>query len=397
MQWRKSMVRNKHVVIVATLFVVLVSMCGSSHSQVEINFAAAVTAPWQCLTTAPITTRSIGIAVNLQADSPILPAFDPADPAETSNYSSSVTIYGNLAFPHVVTIYFKKIAEGIWEWYARASDPESLPTDPDAGSGTLAFTADGLLQPGSGAPADLVFLFYDVFQAISLVLDGSFGCSATTQYPLVSSTICQTQDGYPPWSDGLISPDGGEVWGANSTHIIEWCGVGEGMKVKAFFSMDNGTSWEQVGTDFVTTTSMAWDIPSISKRNKKCRVKVAWYNRWDQELITHTSEKPFTIDVAEVQYPISGETFVATHDYTITWASSSAVEPVHEVRLYYSRNGSTGWRKIDTITGNPGIYNWTVPQPKRLSTKCKVKVVLLNDKGKTVGKAVSQGYFAIQP
>jgi hypothetical protein len=41
--------------------------------------------------------------------------------------------------------------------------------------------------------------------------------------------------------------------------------------------------------------------------------------------------------------------------------------------------------------------NWTVPQPKKLSTKCKVKVVLLNDKGRTVGKTVSQGYFTIEP
>jgi hypothetical protein len=364
---------------------------------IGISSAAAVTAPGQCLTAAPVATKYIGIAVNLQADAPILPTFDPADPSGTSNYSTSVTVYDYLGQSHVVTIYFKKIAEGIWEWYARVSDPGSLPTDPDAGSGALSFTVDGLLQPGSGSPVDLVFDFYPGTQAIRLALDGSLGGIATTQYPMASVTLFQTQDGDPPWMLGLISPNGGEVWGANSTHIIEWCGVGEGMKVKAFVSLDNGTTWEQVGTDFVTTNSMAWDIPSIGKRNKKCRVKVIWYNRWDEELLTYMSEKPFAIDVAEIQYPIQGETFIATHDYTITWASSLAVEPVHEVRLYYSRNGSTGWKKIDTITGNPGIYNWTVPPPKKLSTKCKVKVILLNDKGKTVGKAVSQGYFTMQP
>jgi hypothetical protein len=362
-----------------------------------ISPVAAATVPGECLPTVAGATKSVGIAVNLQADAPILPAFDPDDPSGTSNYSTLVTVYDSLGSKHVVTIYFKKIAERIWEWHARASDPGSLPTDSDAGAGTLVFTADGHLDSGSGTPFELVFHFLDPTQAISLAFDGSMGCGASTQYPVASTTNCQTQDGWSSWSLGLISPNGGEVWGANSTHLIEWCGVGEEMKVKAFVSMDNGTTWEQVGTDFVTTTSVAWDIPSISKRNKKCRVKVIWYNRWDEELITYTSEKPFAIDVAEIQYPIQGETFIATHDYTITWASSLAVEPVHEVKIYYSLNGGTTWKKIDTVSGNPGIYNWTVPQPKKLSTKCKVKIVLLNDKGRTVGKAVSQGYFTIEP
>jgi hypothetical protein len=360
-----------------------------------ISSAAAVTAPGQCLTEAPVATKSIGIAVNLQADAPILPAFDPADPSGTSNYSTSLTVYDYLGQSHVVTIYFKKIAEGFWEWHAR--DAESLPTPNDAGFGTLAFVADGLLQPGSGAPAELIFYFCSGYQAINLAFNGTLGGNASTQYPMPSTTNFQTQNGYPPWMLGLISPNGGEVWGANSTHTIEWCGVGEDMKVKAFFSLDKGKTWEQVGTDFVTTTSMTWGIPSISKRNKKCLVKVAWYNRWDEELLTYMSEKPFTIDVAEIQYPIGGETFIATHVYTITWASSLDVEPVHEVRLYYSRNGSAGWKKIDAITGNPGTYDWTVPQPKKLSTKCKVKVVLMNDKGRTIGKTMSQGYFTIEP
>ena len=220
----------KNVIIVTAFFIAMVFCCGVANSQVEFNFAAAITAPGQCLMAHPRATKSIGIAVNLQADASILPAFDPADPSGTSNYSSSVTIYDRLGQSHVVTIYFKKIAEGNWEWHAR--DAESLPTDPEAGSGTLAFTADGLLQPGRGSPVDFVFNFSAGTQTISLALDGSLGGIATTQYPMASATLFQTQDGYTPWMLGLISPNGGEVWGANSTHLIEWCGVGEEMKVR---------------------------------------------------------------------------------------------------------------------------------------------------------------------
>ncbi len=167
--------KAKNVILVTTFFIsMILCFCSLANSQVEFNFRTAVTAPGQCLTAAPVATKSIGIAVNLQADAPILPAFDPADPSGTSNYSSSVTVYDYLGQSHVVTIYFKKIAEGIWEWHARRSDPESLPTDPDAGSGTLAFTADGLLQPGSGAPVELIFDFYSGNQAISLAFDGTW-------------------------------------------------------------------------------------------------------------------------------------------------------------------------------------------------------------------------------
>ena len=57
--------------------------------------------------------------------------------------------------------------------------------------------------------------------------------------------------------------------GSKFNAYIEWCGVGEEMKVKAFYSLDKGKTWEQVGTDFVTATSMTWDIPSIRKAQQE--------------------------------------------------------------------------------------------------------------------------------
>ena len=334
------------------------------------------------------------MTLNLQADAEILPVFDPNDPSATSNYSSSMTIYDSLGQSHGVTIFFRKVAEGNWEWHAR--DAESLPTDPGAGSGTLSFTIQGLLEAGSGTPTIITFNFVNT-QTIRLVFDGSMGGDATTQYPLPSATIYQRQDGYPVTCATIDSPSGGEVWGAGSTHQVEWHGLVEGERVKVFYSLDKGATWEQIGTDFITTTSITWNVPPVTKRYKKCLVKVLGYSDWDNIMSIGISDQLFTIDVAELTYPVQGEAFMATHDYTITWTSSLAVEPVHEVKVYYSLSGGTTWKKIDTISGNPGAYLWTVPQPKKFSTKCKVKVVLLNDKRRIVGKAMSQGYLTIEP
>lgn len=366
------------------LFILIPAIVGS---------AEATTKHYSFPCAAPRGTSLIAMTVNLQADATILPGFDPNDPSGTSNYSSSLTVHDSVGSSHVLTVYFVKTGEGTWDWHAI---DDEMGTEATGSPGTLTFTTTGLLEAGSGAPTDIAFNFSNP-QAVQLVFDGSLGGDATTQYPLPSATLYQREDGYPTTCATVDSPSGAEVWGASSTHQIEWHGLVEEERVKVFYSLDEGATWEQIGTDFVTTTSITWNIPPVTKRHKKCLVKVLGYSDWDNIMSIGISDKLFTIDVAELTYPVQGEVFLATHDYTITWASSLAVEPVQEVKLYYSLSGGNGWKKIDIVSGNPGIYNWTVPEPKKLSTKCKVKVVLLNDKGKTVGKAVSQGYFTIQP
>ena len=90
-----------------------------------------------------------------------------------------------------------------------------------------------------------------------------------------------------------------------------------------------------------------------------------------------------------------GETFIATHAYTITWTTGA--DQVAKVKLCYSLNGGVTWRKIDTVIGNPGTYDWTVPFVKKSKTDCKIKVVLIEDKRKTAGRVVSQDSFTIEP
>ena len=347
----------------------------------------------------PRQTTLIAITVNLQADAEVLPGFSPDDPSGTSNYSSSVTAYDRFGQSHVVNVYFRKVSEGVWDWYAVAPDSTTTPN-----SGTINFTTTGLLQAGSGAPTSIALTLQGTVQNLWLAFDGSLGGDSSTQYPMPFATIFVHQDGFPATCPVLDSPRGGEAWVGSSTHEITWRATPEvqdgWILYWVLYSLDKGATWEYISTDPVTTTSIEWDLPSVTKRNKKCLVKLVTYRVYPQpsdEIVLDMSDQPFTIDVAEITNPSQGETLVVTDNYTITWTSSVGVEPVHEVKLYYSINKGNSWKKIDTITGNPGAYLWTVPQPKKFSTKCKVRVVLLNDKGRIVGKTVSQGYFTIQP
>jgi hypothetical protein len=60
-----------------------------------------------------------------------------------------------------------------------------------------------------------------------------------------------------------------------------------------------------------------------------------------------------------------------------------------------TRNGGRTWTLIKTFKGNPGAYLDTIRPVSMDKKKCKVKVVLKDRKGKTIGSDVSDGTFSI--
>lgn len=153
----------------------------------------------------PRATTYIAMALNLQADAAVrTDTFDPADPSRTSDYSSSVTVYDVNGQSHVVSVYFRKVGEGQWDWHAMDAEGTT-----EVGTGTLNFTTTGLLDMGSGTPVDIT-LPYLGGQTVRLGFNGADGGNATTQYPMASATNFQTQDGYPPGVllNVTVSPEG---------------------------------------------------------------------------------------------------------------------------------------------------------------------------------------------
>jgi hypothetical protein len=111
-----------------------------------------------------------------------------------------------------------------------------------------------------------------------------------------------------------------------------------------------------------------------------------------------TSDKPFTIEVVNVDLPNGGESFAPGEHLTITWTTNETTSDVIKVKLYYTKNKGVTWDVIDTIRGsNPGSYDWTVPAVWKTKEYCKVKVVLMDMSGNTLGSDASDSYFTIQP
>ena len=102
----------------------------------------------------------------------------------------------------------------------------------------------------------------------------------------------------------------------------------------------------------------------------------------------------------EVSWPIQvfspngGEILASGSTCLIQWYADSRAE---EFQLLYSVNKGRSWHPIATLTGSFRSYEWTVPEMAKRKTKCKVKVVLKDAEGVTLGSDVSDAYFRVNP
>jgi hypothetical protein len=70
---------------------------------------------------------------------------------------------------------------------------------------------------------------------------------------------------------------------------------------------------------------------------------------------------------------------------------------VAQVELFYTRDGGATWKLIDFVDESLRDYDWLVPPVKNAKNECKVKVILRNRQGKSLGSDVSDVYFTIEP
>ena len=78
------------------------------------------------VTSAPVATTTAALTLKLDANAQTTPlaAFDPLNPATTSNYATSATVYDSLGAPHKVDIYMRAQGGGAWEWHAMVDGGE---------------------------------------------------------------------------------------------------------------------------------------------------------------------------------------------------------------------------------------------------------------------------------
>jgi len=152
------------------------------------------------------STGGVRLGVNVDANSTIpANAFDPANPAVTSNFPSSVTVYDSLGNGHQITTYFAKTGTNAWEWHSVVDGSEvtggTTGVPYEGASGTLVFSTDGALQTETTNGSSWDFTGATAGQQIAFdfgnsIDDGGTGLDGTTNFAGPSTTNAATQDGY---------------------------------------------------------------------------------------------------------------------------------------------------------------------------------------------------------
>lgn len=187
-----------------------------------------VTLPTTTAPPSPTSTVNIGANLNSQSTTGI---FSLADPAGTSQFSTSLTVYDSVGSNHLLTTYFTKTAANTWTYNVIGNTKEvdtanynSSNINASLGivklaSGTLTFTTSGALDTesvvtsyNSGTAggttgstvgqAQIDFVGATANQAItfnfgtSVTTDGGTGMDLTTQFGAASGLVQQTQNGF---------------------------------------------------------------------------------------------------------------------------------------------------------------------------------------------------------
>ena len=191
----------------------------------------------------------------------------------------------------------------------------------------------------------------------------------------------------------IVAPNAGERIPTGSLYkSIPWSPSAGATQFNILFSADNGLAWSlQNNTGKVIGTTFDWAVPLMTKNKTQCLIKVIGFDNLGTKVEVGKSAA-FTINVLNVTFPDAlTDVLDAGHIETVTWNTVTPAT-VTDATLYYTVDGGITWLPITTIAGNPGTYDWTVPQ---FSTdkSAKLKVILMN--GATKVAADTSGTFMI--
>jgi flagellar hook protein FlgE len=167
---------------------------------------------------APFATTDIEITANLDSRSPVT-TFDILDPSNTSNGSTSITVFDSLGTARTLDIYFSNTGGNLYTYNVVADGAElaggTPGTETVVSTGTLQFSSDGALETATTPALALSFAggatanqAIDLNFGSDITNDASTGLSGTTQFASVTAVSSQSQDGYASGEFSGLAIDG---------------------------------------------------------------------------------------------------------------------------------------------------------------------------------------------
>jgi len=189
----------------------------------------------------------------------------------------------------------------------------------------------------------------------------------------------------------ITAPIAGEVIPSGAPFTILYDAPAEVSSVKVRYSLDGGATWlPAVGTPGVG--SFDWDVPTPVKNTIKALVRVTGFNASNLKIGSGKSDA-FTIEVVSITAPAPDEPVTKGSVYPVTWTTNGTKGLVDSASVLYTVGSSGIWKRAVGVVVDPlGSFTWNVPSPAK-ATIVKLKVVLKDALGVTVGNAVSKAFI----
>jgi len=135
--------------------------------------------------------------------------FDPQNPANSANFSTTLTVYDSRGTAHSMDVYFRKSDTEVntWDYHLLLPGADVVGGAPGMNAevgngGTLVFSGNGALQTVIGTTANIDFVDTRAGQTITFdfgqpMVAGDSGLDGVTDLPGSSNVSRQAQDGVP--------------------------------------------------------------------------------------------------------------------------------------------------------------------------------------------------------
>jgi hypothetical protein len=190
----------------------------------------------------------------------------------------------------------------------------------------------------------------------------------------------------------ITAPTSGEVIDNSLPYTIFYDAPAEVSSVKVKYSLNGGSTWLPAeGTP--GAGSFDWNVPTLVKNTTRALVRVTGFNASNVKVGTGKSAK-FTIEVVSIVTPIADEIVTKGIVYpTVTWTTNVTKKPVSSAKVFYTLGSSGIWNPADGTVVDPlGSFSWNVPSLAKAKI-VKLKVVLKDALGVTVGMAISKAFI----
>jgi flagellar hook protein FlgE len=167
----------------------------------------------------PFATSEISLTANLDSTAEVpTVAFDLADPAGTSNASTSITVFDSLGAARTLDVYFRKTAANSYDYFVLAKGDDLAGGTPgtftQVSTGTLAFNTDGALDTATTPDISVDFAGgATAAQIITMdfgtdIASGGTGLDGTTQFASATAVSNQSQNGFASGEFSGLAIDG---------------------------------------------------------------------------------------------------------------------------------------------------------------------------------------------